>query len=642
MPSPIKCKFVSSCQTFQPILSAVSIEVCQIDARPDSLMLLKLTSLGMSLSANSLFLGMRLLFTRLVFVVFVFNVGIYGHTQPPIALKAGLQISQSVLVQQDTYLLETDSSLEKPLIRISGKNLVIDFNHAILMGTKRQDRPDLMQGLAIQIERGSENITIKNLNVHGYKIALMAESVTNLTILQSDFSYNYRPRLLSGRDKEDEQDWMSYHHNDAGEWKEKGAGIYLINCQQATIKENIITGNQCALLMVQCNETKVFDNNFSFNSGLGIGLYRSSNNFIYHNRLDFNIRGFSLGKYRRGQDSAGILVYEQSSENVFAYNSATHSGDGFFLWAGASTLATGIGGCNNNLIYGNDFSYASNNGVEITFSSNSVLHNRIWGCDYGIWGGYSFDSDISDNKILHNRFGIAIEHGQNINIALNEIKYNETALKLWSNEKQGVEASYIAHHNTRSENYWIASNSIEQNKTAYHLFGTDTAVFSGNKKIDNDADWEIGDRVSEIDTTREGEFLDLDYQKDKKLASIKYTDIPEQPFPQGLQEIRMTAWGPYNFQYPLLWLKAIDSNQVYHFEVLGQAGNWQIEQMVGFEMIQQGNNQFPSTIEVKAIEMVKDKRIQLKYSGPSFTDSFGRKHLEDQPAIFEFLEHPKD
>ena len=239
-------------------------------------------------------------------------------------------------------------------------------------------------------------------------------------------------------------------------------------------------------------------------------------------------------------------MYEQSSENVFAYNSATHSGDGFFLWAGQSTLDTGIGGCNNNLIYGNDFSYASNNGVEITFSSNSVLHNRIWGCDYGIWGGYSFDSDISDNKILHNRYGIAVEHGQNINIALNEIKFNETALKLWSNEKQGVESSYIAHHSTRSENYWIASNSIEQNKTAYHLYGTDTAVFSGNKKIENEIEWIIGDRVTEIDTTRESEFLDLDYQKDKKLSLINYTDIPEQHFPQGLHEIRMNAWGPYN------------------------------------------------------------------------------------------------
>ena len=581
---------------------------------------------------------MRLLLTRSILVIGLMAVYLYGYTQTLSRLKAGQLISESLVIENDNYFIEADSSLQSPLIHISGKNLVIDFNQSILNGTNHPERPDLMKGLAIQIDKGSENITIKNLQVHGYKIALLADSVLKLSIIHCDFSYNYRPQLFSGRDQEDERDWMSYHHNEADEWKEKGAGIYLINCNKATIKDNIITGNQCALLMVKCNDAKVFDNNFSFNSGLGIGLYRSSNNFIYHNRLDFNIRGFSLGKYRRGQDSAGILVYEQSSENVFAYNSATHSGDGFFLWAGQSTLDTGIGGCNNNLIYGNDFSYASNNGIEITFSSNSVLHNRIWGCDYGIWGGYSFDSDISDNKILHNRYGIAIEHGQNINIALNEIKYNGTALKLWSNEKQGVEASYIAHHNTRSENYWIASNSIEQNKTAYHLYGTDTAVFSGNKKIENEIDWIIGDQVTEIDTTRESEFLDLDYQKDKKLSAINYTDIPEQAFPQGLQEIRVNAWGPYNFQYPLLWLKEIDSNQVYHFEVLGKAGNWDIEKINGFEIIQQGANKFPSIIQAKAINGIKDKTIRLNYSGPEFEDQFGIKQKAKDSFLFEFKE----
>ncbi len=594
------------------------------------------------LTINFLFLGMRLVFIRSMIMIFCLVGCVHGNTQTQIKLQAGLYISQSVVIEQGNYLLEADSSLQIAVIHISGKNLVVDFNQSVLNGTKQPDRPDLMKGLAILIDKGSENVTIKNLNVHGYKIALFADSVSNLSIIHCDFSYNYRPRLLSGREKEDEQDWMSYHHNESGEWKEKGAGIYLNQCNKATIKDNYITGNQCALLMVNCNDAKVFDNNFSFNSGLGIGLYRSSNNFIYHNRLDFNIRGFSLGKYRRGQDSAGILVYEQSSENVFAYNSATHSGDGFFLWAGQSTLNTGVGGCNNNLIYGNDFSYASNNGVEITFSSNSVLHNRIWGCDYGIWGGYSFDSDISDNKILHNRYGIAIEHGQNINIALNEIKYNETALKLWSNEKQGVEASYIAHHNTRSENYWTASNTIEQNKTAYHVYGTDTAIFSGNKKIENEVDWEIGERVSEIDTSRESEFLDLDYQKDKKLSTINYTDIPEQFFPQGLQEIKITAWGPYNFQYPILWLKEIDSNQVYHFEVLGNAGKWKTEKLIGFEIVKQGSDSFPSSIEAKLISLKKECQIQLRYSGPAFMDQFGRKHPENQPFDFEFLLPAKD
>ena len=221
------------------------------------------------------------------------------QAQNRIELKAGLEINQSAVIEQKTYFLEADKSISQPLIQISGKNLEVDFNQCILNGNLHPEQPDKMQGLAIYISAGSENITIKNLNVHGYKIALMADRVKNLSIIHCDLSYNWRPELFSGRDREDERDWMSYHHNDSGEWKEKGAGIYLMNCNNALIKDNIITGNQCALLMVQCEQAKVFDNNFSFNSGLGIGLYRSSNNMVYHNQLDFNIRGISNGKYRR-------------------------------------------------------------------------------------------------------------------------------------------------------------------------------------------------------------------------------------------------------------------------------------------------------------------------------------------------------
>ncbi|MBY0479887.1 MAG: right-handed parallel beta-helix repeat-containing protein [Chitinophagaceae bacterium] len=584
---------------------------------------------------------MRLFITRCFLVPAFMAICFTSTAQTGERLKAGLLITKSMQIEKAVYLLEADSSLQMPLIRIAGKNLEVDFNQAILNGTMHPEQPDLMQGLAIRIEPGSENITIKNLSVHGYKIAVLADSVKQLSIVHCNFSYNWRPQLFSAREKEDERDWMSYHHNEAGEWKKQGAGIYLSHCNNAFINDNIIMGNQCALMMTNCENAKVYNNNFSFNSGLGIGLYRCSNNLIYHNQLDFNVRGFSLGKYRRGQDSAGILIFEQSSDNVFAYNSATHSGDGFFLWAGQYSMDTGKGGCNNNLIYGNDFSYAPTNGVELTFSSNSVLHNRIWGCDHGIWGGYSFDSDFSDNKILHNRIGIAIEHGQAINIAMNEIKYNGTAIKLWSNQKQSDDFAYAKFRNTQSKNYWIASNSIEENKIAYQLVGTDTVVFSGNKKTGNENDWKIGDRVSELDSSKELEFLDLDYQKDKRLTPIPYNDLPEQLFPQGMQEIRITKWGPYNFEYPILWLKQVDSNQVYHFEVLGKKGNWKLESLNGFEIIEQGADSFPSKILAKAKSQSGDQFIRLNYMGPEFIDAFGVLQKAATALVFEYKELPK-
>jgi hypothetical protein len=106
------------------------------------------------------------------------------------------------------------------------------------------------------------------------------------------------------------------------------------------------------------------------------------------------VRGYSHGFYRRGQDSAALLLYEQSSRNVVAYNSATHSGDGLFLWAGQSTMDAGEGGSNDNLFFQNDFSFAPTNAMEATFSRNAFVGNLAEGSDYGLWGGYSFESKV--------------------------------------------------------------------------------------------------------------------------------------------------------------------------------------------------------------------------------------------------------
>jgi len=134
---------------------------------------------------------------------------------------------------------------------------------------------------------------------------------------------------------------MSYHHNENDEWLRYGAAIYLRNCNRAVVHDNVVTGGQCALMLTESNDGFVYNNDFSYNSGIGVGMYRSNRNKIVYNRLDFNVRGYSYGVYNRGQDSGGILVFEQCNENLFANNSVTHSGDGFFLWAGQTTMDTG-------------------------------------------------------------------------------------------------------------------------------------------------------------------------------------------------------------------------------------------------------------------------------------------------------------
>ena len=251
--------------------------------------------------------------------------------------------------------------------------------------------PDTFAGVGILIDGGARS-RLKNATIRGYKVGILARNSPDLHLTRNDLSYNWKQRLYSGIEKESLVDWMSYHQNEKDEWLRFGAGIYLRSCDRAEIDHNIALQGQNGLMVTHSTGLKIWNNTFQFLSSIGVGLYRVSDSTIMHNRIDWCVRGYSHGFYNRGQDSAGLLMYEQSSNNIVAYNSVTHGGDGLFLWAGQSTMDTGQGGANDNLFYKNDFSHAPTNGIEATFSRNTFLNNRVEECWHGVWGGYSYDS----------------------------------------------------------------------------------------------------------------------------------------------------------------------------------------------------------------------------------------------------------
>jgi hypothetical protein len=112
-----------------------------------------------------------------------------------------------------------------------------------LKGSNLKKNPDEFFGVAILIRSGS-NITIKNLKASGYKVALMAKGITNLTIENCDFSYNYRQHLNSTQEKEDISDWLSHHQNEKDEWLRYGAAMYLRDCESTVIKNTKVTGDK--------------------------------------------------------------------------------------------------------------------------------------------------------------------------------------------------------------------------------------------------------------------------------------------------------------------------------------------------------------------------------------------------------------
>ncbi|MBK7426999.1 MAG: right-handed parallel beta-helix repeat-containing protein [Saprospiraceae bacterium] len=390
-----------------------------------------------------------------------------AQDRPFITLKSGMTIESGAFVNPREYLCH-DSIWNT--ITITGENFTLDFSGATLWGAADTVSPDQYKGLAFII-KDAKNIRINNLRIHRFHTAIYIENSDGIYLNNCDFSYNYRPKLYSYREHEILSDWLSYHNNESQQWKSHGAAIYAKNLKNSTFESLRITGGFNGILLDKSNGNKVFNSAINFNSGVGIGLYRSSNNIIQHNRLDYNVRGVSHNFYRRGQDSAGVLMFEQCNKNTVAYNSITHSGDGIFLWAGQQTMDQGSGGSNENMFYANDCSYAPTNGIEVTFSKNYIIGNKLNKCIHGVWGGYSYGSLIAENQFYDNKVGIAIEHGFNNNLINNSFSNNEKAIRLWKNENT-IDVPWNAFNMKnvkQNEVYSVWSNTFESDKIAIEL-----------------------------------------------------------------------------------------------------------------------------------------------------------------------------
>ena len=236
-------------------------------------------------------------------------------------------ITMSTRFRPGTYRLPAPAHNDSAVIVVRGDSITVDLTGVVLEGMAPGSDPDLASGVAIRVE-GGRDVRIVGARIRGYKIGILARGTRGLEIRGSNLSHNWKPRLFSLVEHESLVDWLSFHNNEGNEWLRFGAAIYLDNVSGGLLQGNTATQGMNALLMNRVDHVTIRDNAFSFNSGLGIGLYRSTDNTIIRNSVDFNIRGYSHGFYRRGQDSAAILLYEQSSNNVVALNSATHGGDG--------------------------------------------------------------------------------------------------------------------------------------------------------------------------------------------------------------------------------------------------------------------------------------------------------------------------
>lgn len=567
-------------------------------------------------------------------VVFVAASRLQGQGRP----VSGTVITRTTRIPAGTHLLKS-AGLEHPVFTIRGSNITVDFTGVTLRGAPAGADPDTFTGLAVLVD-GGDDVTIKGLNAHGYKIGVLARKSAKLHITGANLSYNWKPRLYSLVEHESLLDWMSYHHNDKDQWLASGAGIYLADSNDAEIDHTTIVQGQNGLMLARSNNARIWNNTFSFLSGLGIALYRASGNTILHNNVDWCVRGYSHTFYNRGQDSAGILMYEQSGKNVVAFNSVNYGGDGLFLWAGQSTMDTGEGGANDNVFYDNDFSFAPANGIEATFSRNVFYGNRVEGNRHGIWGGYSFDSWIVANEFARNGEAIAIEHGQDNRITDNIFDGDETAIRLWKNPTQDPNWGYPKHRDTRSRDYVIAGNTFAGNATALKIAETQNVRVLTNRfeKVATVATLTGDTRnvgIGEEVTVPLRPRPTLDVTLPKPMPGGMDAKMPDAER-RGREAIIVDEWGPYDWKSPKLWPAGRSDATPLTLNVLGPAGEWKVASVRG-ATVDPSEGRVPGTVVVTpAPGGLVDYDVRLSYRGAAVVGPRGDAVAAGAPYTFGY------
>jgi len=453
-----------------------------------------------------------------------------------------------------------------------------DREHRELRGSPNDTPWDQCEGIGVRVD-GHDNVTIRGAHCHRFKVGIYASNADGLTVQDCDVGDGYAQRLRSTPNAEDSSDWLRPHDNFNNEWMHHyGAGLYVKQSDNVVIRDCSARRRQNGIIIDNVNNSKIYDNDCSFLSGWGLAMWKSNDNVITRNAFDFCVRGFSHGVYNRGQDSAGILMFEQCSNNTIAENSATHGGDGFFGFAGTQALGQTNPrddlawyerrGCNDNLLIGNDFSYAAAHGIEMTFSfGNELYDNRlVENAICGVWGGYSQQTLMAGNTFERNgdmpygleRGGINIEHGAGNQIKSNHFKDNACGVHVWwDNDVSTFDLPwYRANTNKNASAAAIFGNTFDGDDIALQFRHLKRRVMiAANRFSDVDNQRAIAGRVN----VEQAEVLTTNYKTPTYPVFGERDPVAARQHLRGRDKIIMTKWFPYDWKSPhVQWSRQLD------------------------------------------------------------------------------------
>ena len=516
----------------------------------------------------------------------------------------------TVAVEQDNVLVSSSCRLAiglKPIAdaegngvvqvsgRADGQRVVVDLGGAMLFGAA--GAPDSFAGVGITV-RG-KNVTIRNGRITGFKVAIQAVDCDGLVIEDIGVSDNYAARLKSTAWAEDASDWLYPHRNDQDEWIwQHGAGIAVKGAERAVIRRVKCLRSQNGIVLDRVNKSEIYDNDCSFLSGWGIAMWRSSGNTICRNNLDFCVRGYSHGVYNRGQDSAGLLMFEQCSDNIVALNSATHCGDGVFGFAGREALGEDDEGepraaewhkgrgSNRNIFVGNDLSQSAAHGLEMTFGFGNVIARNTFESNAicGVWGGYSRDTVIVGNAFSRNglagygseRGGVNMEHAQRTLVEGNSFTNEPVGVRFWTDEDAGLaKLPWAAANGTGARDTRIIGNRFSDCEKAGELIAADGTVIAGNAVEKTPVAFaQSGCKGTVEDKKAAGEKAQRGGPSDAELDAI-VAKLPGERKAVGMRNalrgrasIIMLESGPYSWDRPVV-VQRTNGQQIQQFRAYG-------------------------------------------------------------------------
>jgi parallel beta-helix repeat protein len=433
---------------------------------------------------------------------------------------------------------------DQAVYEVREDNIVLDFKGGGFQSGKPVN-PDqnAYTGTGLLLE-GRKNVTIRNLKVRGYRFNIRLVNCQNIRLENCKASGSRSIRMAQGGLPM--STFLDIRNIDV--WRTYGAGIWIENSKKVVLKKSSARGSQNGLVLVDTSDSTIIENDFTFNSGWGIALGRSSDNAICWNKADFCNRPWAGGW---GGDSSAVAVADSSNRNYFVGNSMTHSGDGFFLTHKGDRFdeKTGkielFGPSNDNVIAYNDGSWSTANAFEGTFSTGNVYYKN-WANDSlaaGFWLGYSDDSLVLANEVLRNaNSGVAIEHGRQNVVEANRIEGSAWAgIAFWAAEDWRAKAK-------PSERNDALGNKLKSNQAPYDLRGTSQPYLKD--EVTQEGPGSVASAANPNTTGRRAKFETEQLPRVKALMAMRpkaWKFYRETQGPKGVGWIQAEDWAPRDF-----------------------------------------------------------------------------------------------